>query len=118
VDQVVEAAGKRNLKRVSVIHRPFDFWNTETFGKSDYLLELAGSSYDVIVVDGKEWSEQVRDQCFWRAEDHVKSGGIIVLDDSWRYPQVKIRNRALRWREFRGTGYCRAGVTSTAVFEY
>jgi predicted O-methyltransferase YrrM len=118
VDHVVEAAAKRGLKGVSVLYRPFDFWKTESFGQSDYLLALDGRSYDVIVVDGKEWSDQVRDQCFWRAEDHIKKGGLIILDDAWRYPQLKNRNRALRWREFKGLGYFRAGVTSTAVFEY
>jgi hypothetical protein len=118
VDLVVEAAAKRGLKGVSVIYRPFDFFEPESFGKSDYLLALAGRSYDVIVVDGKEGSEQVRDQCFWRAEDHIKSGGFIILDDAWRYPQVRLRNKALRWREFKGLGYCRAGVTSTSIFEY
>jgi hypothetical protein len=118
VDLVVEAAARRNLKGVSVIYRPFDFWKTGAFDKSDYLLTLTGRSYDVIVVDGKEWSDQVRDLCFWHAENHIKEGGIIVLDDSWRYPQVKIRNRARRWQEFKGLGYCRAGVTSTCIFEY
>ena len=115
---VSKAAEERGLGGVSVLHRPFDFWRTETFGTSDYLLSLSGRTFDVIVVDGKEWSAQVRDLCFWRAEDYVKKGGIIVLDDSWRYPQAKRQNRALRWHEFKGVGYCRAGVTSTCIFEF
>jgi predicted O-methyltransferase YrrM len=115
---VSTAAAERGLSGVSVLHRPFDFWKTETFGNSDYLLSLSGKTFDVIVVDGQEWSDQVRDKCFWRAEDYIRKGGIIVLDDSWRYPQVKSRNRALRWREYKGAGYCRVGVTSTCVFEY
>lgn len=115
---VSEAVKERNLTGVSILYKPFNFWNTAAFGESDYLLSLCGKSYDVIVVDGKEWSEPVRDLCFWRAEHHIKSGGIIVLDDSWRYPQVKKRNKALRWKEFKGVGFCRFGVTSTCVFEY
>jgi predicted O-methyltransferase YrrM len=116
-DLVATAAVKRNLPGVTVLHRPFDFWQTQDFGRSDYLLSLSGT-YDIIIVDGKEWSDPVRDQCFWRAENHVKKGGLIILDDSWRYPQVKNKNRAERWRDYKGVGYCRAGVTSTAIFEY
>ncbi len=115
---VSSVAKKLQLEGVTVIHKPFDFWKTGSFGKSEYLLSLSGRSYDVIIVDGKEWSDPVRDICFWRAEDHIKKGGVIILDDSWRYPQVKSRNRALRWKEFKGVGYCRAGVTSTGIFEY
>lgn len=115
---VSNAAGKNHLGGVTVLHRPFDFWKTDSFGGSDYLLSLSGRAYDVIIVDGKEWSDQVRDLCFWRAEDHIKPGGIIVLDDSWRYPQVKRRNKARRWKEFKGVGFCRSGVTSTSIFEY
>lgn len=117
-DLVASAAAAKHLGGVSVLHRPFDFWKTETFKDSDYLLSLGGRTYDVIIVDGKEWSDPVRDVCFWRAEDHIKKGGIIVLDDSWRYPQAKQRNRAIRWKEFRGVEFCRAGVTSTCIFEY
>src|ERR1017187_3138041 len=81
---VSTAAAERGLSGVSVLHRPFDFWKTETFGNSDYLLSLSGKTFDVIVVDGQEWSDQVRDKCFWRAEDYIRKGGLIVLDDSWR----------------------------------
>lgn len=115
---VTKAIEERRLKGISVLHKPFDFWNTRDFGESDYLRSLSESSFDIIVVDGREWSEPVRDLCFWRAEDHIKPGGLIVLDDSWRYPQVKSRNRSLRWKEFKGVGYCRFGVTSTSIFEY
>jgi len=117
-DLVAGAAAKAALGGVTVLHRPFDFWQTDAFGASDYLLALSGRAYDVIVVDGKEWSVAVRDHCFWHAERHVKQGGVIVLDDSWRYPQVKARNQARRWKEYKGVGYCRVGVTSTCIFEY
>jgi hypothetical protein len=115
---VSKAAESRKLGNISILQKSFDFWQTGTFASSDYLLSLSGKSYDVIVVDGKEWSDQVRDVCFWRAEDHIKKGGVIVLDDSWRYPQVKKKNRALNWKEYKGTGFCRVGVTSTTVFQY
>ncbi len=99
-------------------HVPYDFWHTADFTTSAYLHALDGRRYDVIIVDGKEWSDPVRDQCFWHAENHLKPGGLIILDDSWRYPQVFARHRAKSVTTYRGTGPCRLGVTSTTFFEY
>lgn len=115
---VREEAARRNLLNLEVLDCPFDFHHPHDFASSDYLAALGSKHYDVIVVDGKEEAEQVRDICFWKAEEHIKPGGLIVLDDSWRYPQVKARNKALRCLEFKGTGYCRVGVTSTSLFWY
>lgn len=117
VNAVRKAAAGRGLTNVQVLHRPFDFWNTSQFATSEYLNALSGR-YDLIVVDGAEWGDQVRDICFWRAEDFVASGGFVILDDSWRYSQVKARNRAKRWRSYKGSGYCRRGTTETTIFEY
>ncbi len=111
-------ARRRNLANLEVLHRPFDFHNPADFRGSDYLAALEAGPYDMIVVDGKEESEKVRDICFWKAEERIKPGGIIVLDDSWRYPQVKARNKARAFTDYKGTGYCRMGVTSTCLFFY
>ena len=111
-------AQQRRLDNLEVLHRPFDFHNPRGFSSSDYLASLGAEPYDVIIVDGKEESEQVRDLCFWKAEESIKPGGLIVVDDSWRYPQVKAKNRAQKWKDFKGTGYCRLGVTSTCLFYY
>ena len=56
--------------------------------------------------------------CFERAENQIKPGGIIVIDDSWRYPGLRKKNRAKEFREFRSVGPCRPGVTSTDVYFY
>jgi predicted O-methyltransferase YrrM len=116
--RVQDEAGKRGLHNLIMLHRPFDFHHPKGFPESDYLAALGAADFDVIVVDGKEESCPVRDACFWKAEEHIKPGGFIVLDDSWRYPQVKARNKALKWTDHKGTGYCRVGVTSTTVFAY
>lgn len=115
---VRDEAGRRGLNNLEVLHRPFDFFDPRDFERSDYLAALDRGPYDLIVVDGKEERQQVRDACFWKAEQHIKPGGMIVLDDSWRYPQVKARNKARIWKDFKGTGYCRLGVTSTCLFSY
>ena len=112
-------ASRRGLNNLELVVQPFDFHGCSDFRNSGYLGALQeGSLYDVIVVDGQEDSVQVRPECFWKAEKHVKPGGVIVVDDSWRYPQIKANNSALKWKDFKGVGYCRRGVTSTCLFFY
>ena len=97
---------------------PFDFKNTADFENSAYLKALPDDRFDVIVVDGSEEWDLVRPVCFEKAETRVKAGGIIVVDDSWRYPALRERNRAKKVQIFQSVGPCRPGVTSTDVFFY
>jgi hypothetical protein len=117
-DLVRKEAEVQGLKNLDVLTRPYDFGRAEQFGDSDYLRAICGSLYDIIVVDGQEESVQVRPECFWTAEDYIKPGGVIVVDDSWRYPQLKAMNKAKRWNDYKGVGFCRRGVTSTCIFSY
>jgi hypothetical protein len=117
-DLVRKEAQRQNLTNLEVLVRQFDFQKCENFERSSYLAALHDCSYDIVVVDGQEASVQVRPDCFWKAESFIKPGGLIVLDDSWRYPQVKARNKARLWKEFKGVGCCRRGVTSTCFFYY
>lgn len=116
-EKVTTHAGQHGRTNITVHHHPFDFWQTKNFTSSSYLLAL-DTPYDLIVIDGKEWDDHVRDLCFTHAEKFIKPGGIILLDDSWRYPQVFKNHHARRLRQFRGTGYCRPGVTTTTLFYY
>jgi hypothetical protein len=118
VDLVRKEAEKQCLNNLDVLVESFDFQKAEGFSESNYLLALGDRSYDLIVVDGQENSVQVRPECFQRAESHIKPGGLIVLDDSWRYPQVKAQNNATSWKDYKGVGCCRRGVTSTCLFFY
>jgi SAM-dependent methyltransferase len=97
---------------------PFDFKNPVGFENSEYLNAMPDDKFDVIVVDGSEEWVQVRPVCFQRAEERIKPGGIIVVDDSWRYPTLHRSNRAGRWKTFQSVGPGRPGVTSTDIFFY
>ncbi len=97
---------------------PFDFKNPAGFEHSAYLKAMPDERFDVVVVDGSEEWTQVRPICFVKAEEHVKRGGIIVVDDSWRYPVLRDKNHAQDYRIFQSVGPCRPGVTSTDVFFY
>jgi hypothetical protein len=106
------------LDNVALKLCPFDFANPVGFEESEYLRALAGGPFNIIVVDGSEQWIPVRPICFQRAEGQVASGGLIVVDDSWRYPELRRENRAKEWRVFKSVGPCRPGVTSTDVFFY
>jgi Precorrin-6B methylase 2 len=97
---------------------PFDFKNPQEFEHSEYLQALPEKRFDVIVVDGSEEWTQVRPLCFEKAEARVKQGGIIVVDDSWRYPGLRQNHHARSCRIFQSVGPCRPGVTSTDIFFY
>jgi len=97
---------------------PFDFKNPVGFEESDYLHAIPNERFDVIVVDGTEEWTPVRPFCFQKAEASVKPGGIIIVDDSWRYLRLRESNRAKSFRIFQSVGPCRPGVTSTDIFFY
>ena len=117
-DRVRKEAEKQGLQNIEVLSRSFDFRKAERFTDSSYLQALTDKRFDVIVVDGQEESVRVRPECFWRAEAYIKPGGLIVVDDSWRYPELKERNKAKSWKDHKGVGCCRRGVTSTCLFFY
>lgn len=106
------------IDNVTLKLAPFDFKDPVGFEASDYLNSIPDERFDVIVVDGSEEWTPVRPVCFERAEGKIKRGGIIVVDDSWRYPTLREKNRARTFRVFQSVGPCRPGVTSTDVFYY
>lgn len=108
----------KSLQNVSLSLHPFDFKHPAHFERSEYLHAMPRKEFDVIVVDGSEEWTPVRPVCFRKAEEHVKPGGIIVVDDSWRYPVLRQSNGANHYSIFQSVGPCRPGVTSTDVFFY
>jgi hypothetical protein len=117
-DRVVRRLGELWIKNVEVTFCPFDFRDPVGFEKSDYLHALPEEPQDVISIDSSEEWIHVRPTCFRFAEKRIKPGGIIILDDSWRYPEPRQRNRAKRVQTFQSVGPCRPGVTTTDVFFY
>jgi hypothetical protein len=89
------------------------------FQKSKYLKAIDDQNPDILFIDGSdEWTlpNKRRSICFRYAEPIMKQGSIIIVDDSWAYPELRSRNRAKRVKTFWGFGPCRTGVTSTDVF--
>jgi hypothetical protein len=104
------------LSNAHLQHRPCDFRKGSDFAKSDYLNSLADGPFDIIVVDGPEGDGTARVSCFRRAESRIRQGGIIIVDDSYGYVQLRNSSRAKYWREFTGVGPARRGVTSTDIY--
>lgn len=109
---------ERTVDNARLLLCPFDFKNPVDFEQSEYFNALPDQKFNVLVIDGSEEWTQVRPKCFQRAEAHVKPGGIIVVDDSWRYPTLRENNHARSHRVFQSVGPCRPGVTSTDIFFY
>lgn len=108
----------KHLANVTLKLCPFDARQPDDFEHSDYLNALPDENFDMIVIDGSEEWIPLRPICFERAEARVQPGGIIVVDDSWRYPELRRSNRARNWKVFQSVGPCRPGVTSTDIYFY
>jgi SAM-dependent methyltransferase len=115
---VTARLAEKAIKNATLTLCPFDFKKPAGFENSRYLNAMPDEKFDVIVVDGSEEWNQVRPICFQKAEAHVKKGGLIVVDDSWRYPGLREKNQAKQLKVFQSVGPCRPGVTSTDVFFY
>jgi hypothetical protein len=120
LDTVARVVRDRSITNVRLIHRPFDFRIPENFEHSAYVATIDGATYDVIIVDGQDRSFNERPICFRRAEKHVRRGGIIIVDDSWRptYSALRHTSSAQRVHTYRSPGPLRYGVTSTDIYFY
>ncbi len=115
---VKTAVAAHGLRNVSGELHVFDFKQAKDFERSSFLHAIPDEHFDIIVVDGMEEWDQVRSFCFEKAEARINPGGIIVVDDSWRYPGLRTKNKARRVETFESVGPCRPGVTSTDVYFY
>lgn len=107
------------LHNSQLLHHPYDFQQTAGFETSTYLHALEGQLYDIILIDGTDfYTHEARPHCLRRAENFIKPGGIIVVDDAWRYDALGKENRANRHLVLQGLGPYHVGVNRTDVFEY
>ena len=117
-DWVSRRLTEKGLTNGTLCLCPFNFKEPVDFEHSKYLQAMPEEPFDILVIDGSEEWTQVRPVCFAKAEQRVKPGGIIVVDDSWRYPGLRQSHHAKELKVFQSVGPCRPGVTSTDVFFY
>jgi hypothetical protein len=108
----------KSIGNVTLKLHSWDFKHPSGFEHSQYLHAIPEAGFDVIVVDGSEEWTRIRPICFAKAQTRINKNGIIVVDDSWRYPEIRQRNAAKRYQIFQSVGPGRPGVTSTDVYFY
>ncbi len=118
MDKVAQRLAQLGLNNALFQYHEFDFKQPANFKHSRYLHSIPDKKFDIIVVDGTEEAIDVRSICFQHAEKFVRNGGIIIVDDSWRYPDLRRTHQAKRCTVFQSVGPCRPGVTSTDIFFY
>ena len=118
MDKVQSRLEELNILNVEVILAEYDFKNPVDFEQSEYIRTVDKEDFDIIIIDGQDWSFQERIKCFKYVEPRMKAGEFIIVDDFWRYPQLREISRAKECKVFESVGPGRLGVTSTAIFSY
>ncbi len=110
---------ERSISNVRLNLFPLDPENLTSSQTSDYVRAIPADKLDVIVVDGTEGpSRQMRPTCFKYAEGRIKPGGIIIIDDSWRYTALRTTHQARRFKVFQSVKPCNLEVSSTDIYFY
>lgn len=109
---------KIGAAKANVMLEPLPDDPRDGFAESSYVRAVEEGEYDLIVVDGREHGSSLRPICFRAAERRMRPGCRIILDDSWRYAELRSSSGAARVEVFQSVGPCRYGVTSTDVYQY
>ena len=122
-DQVEKIINDQQIKNSRLLRRDINLENEKAFLSSPYAKSLQ-TTFDVIIIDGEdhfgpESSWSARESCFYLAEDWIsKDGGLIIVDDSWRYPSLRENTKSKNVVIHESIGPCRKGVTSTDFHYY
>jgi hypothetical protein len=122
-EQVETISKEQEITNSRLLLHEINLENEKEFLTSPYATALQ-STHDVIVIDGEdhfgpESSWSARESCFYLAEQWVcKDGGLIIVDDSWRYPALRENTNAQKMVIHESIGPCRRGVTSTDFHYY
>lgn len=89
---------------------------------SPFFQQVRTGQCDIIVIDcfcgfSDGSYGQLRRHAFELSLPQVAPGGMIILDDSWLFPELLVPRDGWRIQDHIGTGPCRYGVTSTAILQ-
>lgn len=110
----------RDLLNVSLFEAAADFSSVELFLASPFARVRPPERPDIIIIDSYDFDTgfMLRPALFRIAERLLGGSGVIVLDDSWRYPTLK-PNIPYRFdRDYPGLGPARRSLTSTRIIVY
>ena len=98
--RVRDAAVLRGRGNLDLRLAPFDSESATALESSDYLAAVRERQWDLIMVDGVlgcgsggEFGKH-RPRCFKLAEENIRPGGVIVVDDIWMFPELLASHRA------------------------
>lgn len=117
---LTETATRRGLANLTCELHPLADDSLVTFQASSFGQRVTAGTWDVIVIDchcgfNAAPFGVIRPAAMAVAMPQVAPGGIIVLDDSWMYPELLVPRAGWEIQDFVGVGPCRYGVTSTAI---
>jgi nitrogen fixation protein len=116
ISQIKTALGE-SATRVALRHVPSETKDPSAIRQ--YIVAVAdGGPWDIILVDGLEEPYLGRLACVKMIGSHIRAGGMIILDDSWRdeYKEVPDVLSHCTRLIFKGLGPARPGVTQTDIY--
>lgn len=120
-DRVRTMAAARGITNLDCQLHPLGDGQLENYRASPFFQRVRDRPWDIIVIDcfcgflHGSYGE-LRRHAFEVSLDHVSPGGLIVLDDSWLFPELLTERPGWSLHDHVGLGPCRYGVTSTAIF--
>lgn len=120
--RVTDLARSRQLANVTCELHPLDDGQMEGYRDSPFFHRVASHQWDVIMIDcfcgcADGTYGQLRRHALELSLSQLAPGGLIVLDDSWLFPDLLVPRPGWVIRDLVGPGPCRYGVTSTAIFQ-
>lgn len=121
VETVTHRVRERGLGNVEIRAAAADFSSGVRLAESPFARVFDDLAPDCVVIDS--WTDggprdDLRPALFDRAERTWPGLKAVVVDDSWRYPELRVRTRARRVLRCQGVGPSRRRVTSTDIFLY
>ena len=72
-----------------------DFSRPETVADSEFYRAIPGERANMVVIDSIDhYTHGSRPVLFHKAEELIRLGGLIVLDDAWRYSHLRGESNA------------------------
>lgn len=122
LEQTRTALRRRGIANVDLQYHSLEGDLTD-FRASEFFRAVNAQLWDVVLIDcflgygtGGRAKGMLRPFAFETALNQVKPGGLLVLDDSWMFPEMLTPPAGWSMHNFVGLGPCRWGVTSTAIF--
>jgi hypothetical protein len=112
----------RGLTNVECELHPISSLHLADFQADTYFQRVCSQTWDIILIDCYCGYSDVRYGETRRfalelSLHQVKPGGLIVIDDSWMFPELLKPRQGWRITDYIAPGPCRYGVTSTAILE-